>query len=513
MALDSSREGSALDAGRESPALPACASCHAQGTSVQVCADGETPFSEPDSDTASPLEKASSRFGDWQPLTVATVTRREQVLVWVAAWGLTIVLHGVIFWAAGRVMDWMAVDVHIAMDWSNEPLTGFGSMMDIYGIYEEDVDRDAIAAEAFPSIRPDENPFQETSASRPDLIADQIEPPALPEAEPEAPTVAVTPSPKPPVRDLARDEARLAAVRQDLDSMPKLQVLAPGNAKLIVLIRNDRVRGSRFEGSVRRLFTAFPDYQVTLGRADIDPLTDVDVLLIATANPNLYAETFLVVSHRIAPDRLRRAIESSFPTALRWEEHEGRPLAVPDATDGKYHPNSGIYKRAIYLPDDQTVLFLKPEVLPSLSLPHIAAITANESFLESLGSINTSDSASAPTLFFMVQGIRDIQLGANFPAFPPPAAIQASLSATSDNPRVNLEAIFDQKRDATTFAEVWPEMVAAASRLGIPGLGGLLGSLSMTAEDNRILATGELSGAMMSLVLMFAANRLETINR
>jgi len=318
------------------------------------------------------------------------------------------------------------------------------------------------------------------------------------------------------MRDLAKDEARLAAVRQDINTMPKLQVLAPGNAKLIVLIRNDRVRGSRFENSVRRLFTAFPDYQVTLGQADIDPLTDVDFLLIATANPNLYAETFLVVSHHIAPERLRHAIENSFPTALRWEEHEGRPLAVPDAADGTYHPNSGIYKRVIYLPDDQTVLFLKPEVLPSLSLPHIAAIAAGEpasSFLESLGSITTSDSVSAPTLFFMVQGIRDIQLGAKFPEFPSPVAIQASLAATSDNPRVNLEAVFDREQDATAFAEVWPEMVVAASSLGIPGLGGLLGSLSMTAEDRRILATGELNGAMISLVLMFAANRLETINK
>ena len=45
--------------------------------------------------------------------------------------------------------------------------------------------------------------------------------------------------------------------------------------------------------------------------------------------------------------------------------------------------------------------------------------------------------------------------------------------------------------------------------MGVPGLGGLLGAMSLAAEQERVLMTGELNGAMIGLVLMFASSYLE----
>ena len=43
----------------------------------------------------------------------------------------------------------------------------------------------------------------------------------------------------------------------------------------------------------------------------------------------------------------------------------------------------------------------------------------------------------------------------------------------------------------------------------MPGTSVLLNALSLTDEGESVIATGDLNGAMISLVLMFAANYLE----
>lgn len=477
-----------------------------------------TPRASDLSMTAPPLSNPSH---DYVAHITLQPTKRERLRVWIIVWMISILFHVALFTTVSMIIDWRLASYELKIAWSDEPLTGFG-MMALYEDGDAALPEDAL--DALEDLSEDENPFEEPEAAtpQPDLQADMIAPP--PEPEPEEPqSPEDTPSSEPkkerPSHDLSRDQAKLAAVRKDMAGMPDLHVLAPGNAKLIVLIRNDRVQGSRFEPAIRRLFKSFPDYRFTLGTSDIDPITDVDAMLIATANPALYAETFLVVSHKIPPQVLKKAIDDSFPTDIRWEEYDKRPLATPDPSDGRFNPRSGIYKRAIFLPDDRTVLFLKPEVLPTLNLPHLDAIVSQrdsetaspeeaQTFLQSLGAITGSDSPAMPTLFFALQGIEGLTLGPGFPNFPPPVFIQASLS-TSANPHLNLAATFRTPEEATQFNDLWPTIIKSAASLGIPGLGGLLGGLALTAEGQQVLISGDLSGNMISLILMFAASHLQ----
>lgn len=456
-------------------------------------------------DASSPRHETSSRV--YVPVIAPVTTRRERTLLHVFSWTFAIAFHIAAFFVAGGIIDYIQASFDIEMNWSNDPLTGFGMM----GVAPEDDEMAEV--EPPPPVEMDEDPFAQNEA---DMAQPELDPTSIVEPSEEEEDVDTSK----PIYDLSRDKKKLASVRADVASMPNLHVLAPGNARLIVLIRNDRVAGSRFENSVRRLFRAFPDYRFTLGASDIDPIRDIQALLIATANPKLYAETFLVVAHKIPPDTLKKNITQSFPTRLVWKKHHNRPLGVPDSGDGKYSPNSGIYKRSIYLPDDQTVLFLKPEVLPSLDVAHVDAVVktrdadlqnnqaATQTFLQSLGGIAQSDSVSVPTLFFMVQGIEGIYLGRGFPEFTPPSFIMASMS-TADQPHVNLEATFKSEKDAKDFVALWPDIVSAASGMGIPGVGAILNALALTPEKNTILVSGDLNGAMISLVLMFAVNYLE----
>lgn len=449
-----------------------------------------------------------------EPVSLPPVaTPRERIVLRLISWGVAILLHVALFWIAGNIVEYLTEDFEITVNWSNEPLMGFG-MMDVY----EDSDVNSEPYEPPPKAEATDDPFENDAETPETTAAPTLDPNSIVIPEPE-------PEPEPeqdnvPSYDLSRDKVRMAAVRADVQSMPNLHVLAPGNAKLIVLIRNDRVIGSKFENSVRRLFRAFPDYRVALGASEIDPVRDIQAMLIATANPQLYAETFLVVSHHIPADKLQKYITASFPTRLNWQTHNNRPHAVPDHTDGKFNPRSGIYRRSLYLPDDNTVLFLKPEILPTLDVAHVDAAVhvrdkdlknnpeAAQTFLESLGGISTSDSLSMPTIFLMVQGIEGIKLGRNFPEFEPPVAMVGSMS-TADNPILNLEATFKTPEAARQFVAIWPEILAASGRMGVPGVSGLLSALSLAPESERVLLTGELNGTMIGLVLMFASSYLE----
>jgi hypothetical protein len=82
--------------------------------------------------------------------------------------------------------------------------------------------------------------------------------------------------------------------------------------------------------------------------------------------------------------------------------------------------------------------------------------------------------------------------------------------STADRPHLNLDAVFSTPETAKAFTDLWPDILNAASKLGIPGLGALLNALALTAEKEHVFITGDLNGTMISLILMFAANHLES---
>ena len=446
------------------------------------------------------------------PVVQPATTRRERICVFWVSTLIAIFFHVGLFFAVGHLIDWYYADVEIKMAWSDAPLSGFGMMEDIQDWSEaEDI-------EPPPEVEMEENPFDEPKESD-DAPAPELDPNSIVIPDPEENDDEIDENA--PIYDLKRNKKRLEAVRKDIRSLPNLHVLAPGNARLIVLIRNDRVLGSAFENSVRKLFMAFPDYKMTLGASQIDPVRDLNAMLIATANPMYLAETFLVVSHNLPVEALKKYISASFPVKIDWKTHNGHPIAIPDNTDGKFNPMSGYYRRSVYLPDDHTVLFLRPEVLPTLDVAHVDAVVntrdnANAkdaqrlpTLLESLGGISLSDSDSMPTLFLMVQGIEQISLGRGFPKFETPTAMVGSL-ATTQSPHLNLSATFPSAEAASDFVSKWPQILRAAGGLGIPMLGSLLNGLALTNEDNTVLVSGDLNGTAIGLILMFAANSLNS---
>ena len=300
--------------------------------------------------------------------------------------------------------------------------------------------------------------------------------------------------------------------------LPGLAAFGPGNARLIVLIRNDRLRGSAYQDNVRELLKKFPDYQIALQKSGIDPVDTLDALLIATTNPKDYTQNFLAVRHTIDDRILKVTLSHSFPVKLDWTMHNGRPLGTPKRGKKAKNSKSGVYDRVIYLAEPGLTLFLQEPLLDALdkpaSLPPNPNATpedalANRSMLETLTAIESVDGSleAEAAIFVMVKGIKSMSFGAGLPELPAPISLTGSLTPVA-NPRLIMNLEFETEALAQEFEAGWPAFVDAVGNLGIPGLGTMLGGLEMSREGAHIYSDGELSGFFVSLVLAYAVSAL-----
>ncbi len=443
--------------------------------------------------------------------------------------------------------------VHMQIEWSDAPLTGIGT-------YAEVLDANETAAH---TPDDDQSLSQEQPPEDVPTFAERHPPPAPeeeappPEAPPpttqrqlrpipvykakvrerqrETPTHADEPTPPLPPQeedpspiedhpDQEADDAVASRVPLVDDPLPQRHAAAavptvgdfgPGNARLIVLIRNDRVRESRYEDSVRKLLTAFPDYQVTLRQSGIDPLNALDALLIATPDPRVFAETFLAVQHTLSDAQIQDSLNQSFSGSLAWQELHGRPLAVPIAPADPEEAQHGRYQRVVYMPNPSLVLYLPFHLLHTLGDPNqveTAEPMAERSLLQTLQEIAEVDGAagSNPAVFVMVRGITSLTFGAGLPPLPAPIALSASISA-DDNPRLLTRLEFTDPATAQDFISRWPAFLNAVARLRLPGLAPMLRAIELSQEGVMVYGDGELNGSLVGLLLMFIANSLPTV--
>ena len=64
-----------------------------------------------------------------------------------------------------------------------------------------------------------------------------------------------------------------------------LSKFAPGDAKILLLLRTDRMRRSPHRMAVETLLRHLPDYDTLVSGSTLSPFDDFNALLIATSNP------------------------------------------------------------------------------------------------------------------------------------------------------------------------------------------------------------------------------------
>lgn len=121
-------------------------------------------------------------------------------------------------------------------------------------------------------------------------------------------------APKPPGKGRpARHTARRkrSRRRQYRAKAVSLAAFAPGDAALLLLLRNDRIRGGPYEEDVKRLLGVFYDFKTLLWDNGIDAIQDLDALLIATPNPYRVTRTFLAVRYSGSVEHFKAALSKS----------------------------------------------------------------------------------------------------------------------------------------------------------------------------------------------------------
>lgn len=134
----------------------------------------------------------------------------------------------------------------------------------------------------------------------------------------------------------------------------------PEGARVVVILRNDRIRRSPHAESARRILSSFPDWQTLLGHADLDPLADIDTLLIASSDPRYVNRTFLAAVHTIPPARIVEVLSAGFPRGVTWTERDGRLVGDPEVDPGILDP------RVFVLPTENVFVYSRPEFIAPL---------------------------------------------------------------------------------------------------------------------------------------------------
>jgi len=167
----------------------------------------------------------------------------------------------------------------------------------------------------------------------------------------------------------------------------------PEAAKLVVIMRNDRIRRSVHRRNIETILAGLPDWNDLVGGADIDVFGDVDAMLIASSDPRYISYTFIAAVHRINPTEVVARLSSGYPAGVTWTEERGRLIGnqtVPRICPSQGDPNRVCDPRVFYVPTQNLFVFTRPEFMDALrrgaptprGLAESTALVADEAEME-----------------------------------------------------------------------------------------------------------------------------------
>ncbi|RDV36598.1 hypothetical protein DV096_17770 [Bradymonadaceae bacterium TMQ3] len=317
-----------------------------------------------------------------------------------------------------------------------------------------------------------------------------------------------SPPPVEPTPTATVDTPAVPAIdRSSPSNLPDMRHYGPGNARMTALVRLDRLRGAPYQEQASRLIQAVPDYRILLETTGLDPITELDAIFMASANPNHLHETFLAVRHRYEDGQLRDLLDGRFAEPPPWSEGRRPSRAlVPDT--GRYRD-----PRQVVLAARGLALVGKPgwfghfdrridansEIVGDTQVPENFRLLDGLRRIEEVAEDqNTIALISASGLVYYAPGIGTL------PRF---EAVRLSLSHPA-NPRLTIDLRFRSESQAASFAESCPSLqrriiggIPAARMLGIAAL---IERLECAQSEDYVTVTGQYSARELTTILQFA---------
>ena len=291
---------------------------------------------------------------------------------------------------------------------------------------------------------------------------------------------------------------------------PGLAAYAPPGAQLALRLDLVRLRQSPLAQEVRAVLAAVPDWQALLDGSGIEPLDDLERLLIAS--PNLQRDR-LVMSGRYVGDetKVREAVArmaAARGETVRWRRERGFDVAR--------WPNPDTTERVIALVGPQSFTITRTEDLPRVIGVARERRREAERAAQAAGTPVPDDAeallsmAEGEVLSLEIEGARAFVRG---PVDNIPERVRA---AVRELPNARVEVVadgtFESAEQASAGRDFWDRMRASYARnalVSLVGLGSALDEATLTVEGDTLHFRTELTLRQISIVLRYARGMFE----
>ena len=271
-----------------------------------------------------------------------------------------------------------------------------------------------------------------------------------------------------------------------------LRPLGPGDARVVVMLRSDRLRLSPHRRAAQALLEALPDYHTLLGGTGLSAIDDFQALLIATSNPSDITATFLAARHsddpRVRAALAKRILPAWDPRRILFLSPELSVLARPgdrlaldaradQATAGpRADPDGGIDDRAARWLDE---------------LAHFDQV---------------ADEPGAPSVLVSVS---DLGALVRFEAGVPTPVTVALAATTEGSPSLRVRCAFATEVEARRFEAEWPAILRRfRDTAQFLALDALFDGLAQTREGATVELAGRIPERLMARALSWVVSFL-----
>ena len=227
------------------------------------------------------------------------------------------------------------------------------------------------------------------------------------------------PAPKepPPAESTATPTEVPGLAHAGPSNLPSFQNYAPGNARMMALIRLKALRSTPYEKPLGALLESLPDYRLLLDATRDGALESIDSIFLASASPRYLQHTFLAVRHTLDERGVKEALDARYPAPPPWGRTKG--YATRDLV-----PSLPGYEdpRKILLITPELAIVTRPEWLEQLTAAPPATPTEGTEpeapALPMLEGLNRLESIAPPQTLVQlsVQGLRFFLPGMGRPA-------------------------------------------------------------------------------------------------
>lgn len=322
-----------------------------------------------------------------------------------------------------------------------------------------------------------------------------------------------------------------------------LGMWGPEGARLVVVTRNDRLRSSPHADSVKNLLQSFPDWRSLVGSGELDPLNDVDTMVVASSNPKLINRTFFAAIHHLPNERVIQTIAQGDHGGVTWENDDGRLIGRPASLSARD-------PRIFYVPTQQIFVFTRPEYMDALrgraptprgmeGVLELSSLSPEE-LQEKLaadaieakkvrplkpddepplrdqgwirGLMQIADyggtERDGPALMISTGKIDDMRIQGYRGTMP--LGLHANVFATADV-RITARALFQSKAEAEAFLRAWPSIIEAnRSSLTLTGLYRAMSDAKLSVDHNETIIELEIGQAVIRRLGITVSQLMQT---